>query len=50
MIKFMKLIQFSIGEQDVRVKKKKKTIKEIKVNWKGYPKKFQSWIPESYLV
>ena len=28
----------------------KKIIKEIKVNWKGYPKKFQSWIPESYLV
>ena len=28
----------------------KKIIKETKVNWKGYPRKFQSWIPESYLV
>jgi len=28
----------------------KKTIKEIKVHWKGYPKKFDSWIPESQLV
>jgi transposase InsO family protein len=28
----------------------KRFINEIKVNWKGYPKKFQSWIPESYLV
>lgn len=27
-----------------------KTIREIKVHWSGYPKKFQSWIPESYLV
>ena len=35
MMEFMKLIQFSIGEQGVRVKK---IIKEIKVNWKGYPK------------
>ena len=47
MMESMNLIQFSIGEQGVRVKK---IIKEIKVNWKGYPKKFQSWIPESYLV
>ena len=43
----MKLIQYLIDEQDVRVKK---IIKEIKVNWKSYPKKFQNWIPESYLV
>ena len=36
---------------DRRTKRKgKKLVKEIKVNWKGYPKKFQSWIPESYLV
>ena len=28
----------------------KKIIKEIKVNWKGSPKKIRSWIPESYLV
>ena len=28
----------------------KKIIKEIKVNWQGYPKQFLSWIPESYLV
>ena len=28
----------------------KKIIKEIKVNWKGYPQKIQSWIPESYSV
>ena len=28
----------------------KQRIKEIKVSWKGYPKQFQSWIPESYLV
>jgi len=27
-----------------------KTIKEIKVHWEGYPKKFDSWIPESYLI
>ena len=46
-MKSMKLIQYLIDEQDVRVKK---IIKEIKVNWKGYPKKIQNWIPESYLV
>ena len=28
----------------------KRFVKEIKVNWKGYPKKFQSWIQESYVV
>lgn len=28
----------------------KKTIKEIKVHWAGYPSKFDSWIPESHLI
>jgi hypothetical protein len=28
----------------------KRFVKEIKVNWKGYPKKFQSLIPESPVV
>ena len=27
-----------------------KKVKEIKVHWKGYPKKFDSWIPEHHLV
>ena len=27
-----------------------KRISEIKVHWKGYPKKFDSWIPESHVV
>ncbi|XP_045156892.1 uncharacterized protein LOC123523241 [Mercenaria mercenaria] len=27
-----------------------KKIKEIKVHWEDYPKKFDSWIPESHLV
>lgn len=27
-----------------------KKIKEIKVHWEGYPKKFDSWISESHLV
>lgn len=27
-----------------------KTLREIKVHWKGYPKKFDSWIPEQDLV
>ena len=31
-------------------RKGNKIVREIKVNWKGYPTKFQSWIPESYLV
>ena len=28
----------------------KKLVKEIKVHWKGYPSKFDSWILESDLV
>lgn len=28
----------------------KKWIKEVKVHWKGYPSKFDSWIPESDLL
>ena len=28
----------------------KKRVKEIKVHWKGYPSKFDSWILESDLV
>ena len=28
----------------------KKWVKEIKVHWKGYPSKFDSWIPESELI
>ena len=28
----------------------KKWVKEIKVHWKGYPSKFDSWILESDLV
>lgn len=27
-----------------------KTVREIKVHWEGYPKKFDSWIPETDLV
>lgn len=27
-----------------------KTIREVKVHWEGYPKKFDSWIPEKHLV
>ena len=28
----------------------KKLVKEIKVHWKGYPSKFDSWILQSDLV
>ena len=28
----------------------KKWVKEVKVHWKGYPSKFDSWIPESELI
>ena len=27
-----------------------KSLREVKVHWKGYPKKFDSWIPETHLV
>ena len=28
----------------------KKWVKEVKVHWKGYPSKFDSWIPESEMI
>ena len=41
-------IQSVLGRRTRNVDGKK--IKEVKVHWEGYPSKFDSWIPASYLI